>query len=532
MGDAPSGLGSSGHPMANTAGLRTIRARTTFASLDQFVTSFAPYVDETSVFVATPAPLELGSERQFVFQLADGTAVLQGRGTVVEATSDGSSPGGRKGMRIELAALTPRSRDVHRALLAAQKLPAFPHPNTVPRERPGTPLPEPLPPLVPLDRVPPPPEGPSGSWNDEVTRPGEPADFAAMIEADRRVSAAEPGRPPPTPPASAKPPPLPPPRAAGPPANGPRAPRSPHTLPANPLAELADQDLRSFVECTLTEDSGPFPMLPEVDLGAPDAAVDPEPFETLSEGIRHPGEPSRRRVLLCAIALAASGGIGLGYSVGRAPASGSTAAVSTEAKVVAEEAPAAPTPLAIAASAGLAAPPAAEAPAAAPERCRGRVVTIPDGIDVRWGDAALGSTPLLDVEVPCGAAEVVLSHRRYEPVTRAVTATADSAAALEVTMKRPAGTLSLRSTPPGATIEVDGVAIGRGPIDVPVRAYSHVEVKATLAGHRPWSRQVYVKGPHHALVVDLQPLPRRSKPRTTAKSPGAVRPETRTARTP
>src|SRR5262249_22261459 len=124
----------------------TLRAVTKYGSLEHFVTSFAPFVDESSIFIATRAPLEPGTERRFVFQLADGTAVRQGRGRVVEPGPRDGHVGEPLGMRLGFMELTPKSREIHRALLAAQKPAAHPHPNTVPRHPSPSPATTPMPP--------------------------------------------------------------------------------------------------------------------------------------------------------------------------------------------------------------------------------------------------------------------------------------------------------------------------------------------------------------------------------------------------
>jgi len=213
---------------AEAEAARTLRAVTSCASVADFVAVFAPFVNETSVFVVTPEPLPAGTERQFVFQLADGTAALQGRGRVVDSAGD--RPMGRAGMRIELIELTPRSRDVHRALVVAQKASTtHRHPNTVPREPP----PAPLPPRLPeVRRLPSPSTPPPGPWEDVPTRPGGPNELAALVAADLPPVVVDEDR----------------------------APASPDTLPANPLAEVSDDALATFVDYTLLEDSGPFPL--------------------------------------------------------------------------------------------------------------------------------------------------------------------------------------------------------------------------------------------------------------------------------
>jgi len=123
---------------------------------------------------------------------------------------------------------------------------------------------------------------------------------------------------------------------------------------------------------------------------------------------------------------------------------------------------------------------------------------VPDGIKVRWGTSELGTIPLVDVPVPCGESDVVMTHPRYELcVEQIVEAKLDAVATVDVTMQRPLGRVSLRSIPPGAAFTVEGASVGHGTTEIEVRVFTHLDITATL-------RRVYVRGPRDSILVELQ----------------------------
>jgi hypothetical protein len=163
-----------------------------------------------------------------------------------------------------------------------------------------------------------------------------------------------------------------------------------------------------------------------------------------------------------------------------------------------------PPPVVVAAPAPVVAKPAA--PAAAPT-CLATVTTEPDGADVVWGERKLGATPLRDAQVPCGAATVTLRHDRYREVSREVDVAPGTPATLDERLKRPSGTLVLTSTPPRAIFTVNGQRVGAAPRTLDIWRYEHLKVEATLPGHRPWSKTVYVQEPTMKVEAQLAPAP-------------------------
>jgi hypothetical protein len=437
-----------------TAG--SMRLATPCTSDDDFVARFARHVTETSIFIVTRSVVRVGLERPFVFQLADGTPVFQGRGRIVDVC-DSDAHGRRRGMTLRFLELGDVSRRLLAAMLMANRSAASSAALTA------------LPAVAPrahTERVSPPPL-PTGSVR--LPLPSLPAERLAS------------GTPLPV-------------------MSEQRTPGSPFVLPANPLGALSDDHLRSFIECTLYEEGDPRPHAPPPELAAVASpappAVDDDDDDAIDDETIDDVAALRRPVAWPALALAAAL-LGLGGGYGLAAASGGPLPL-----LIVVPAPAAPPAPSLAAAVEVR-PATAPAPAAS---CTARITVSARDVEVRWNDAPLGMTPLAATPVPCGPAEVTLSHPRYQRVVLATFARPDAAAAVDVVMERPLGVLTVASRPPGATFTVDGAAVAGG--KARVRAYAHVDVTATLPGHRPWTQRVYVRGASAAVVADLAPLAR------------------------
>ena len=88
-------------------------------------------------------------------------------------------------------------------------------------------------------------------------------------------------------------------------------------------------------------------------------------------------------------------------------------------------------------------------------------------------------------------------------------------------LARPPGRIIVSSTPPGASVRVDGTAVGRAPAGANVLAYTHVKVDVEMPGYKPWSDRVYVRGKKHTMSVKLEAVPRKpgAKPVAKPKTP-------------
>ena len=131
-------------------------------------------------------------------------------------------------------------------------------------------------------------------------------------------------------------------------------------------------------------------------------------------------------------------------------------------------------------------------PAAGGGRCSAKIVTEPDEAKVLWRGKVLGKSPLTGAPIPCGAGTLTISHERYETVTRELTAEAGAPLAISERLHRPAATLVVVSSPPGATITVNGQLLGAAPRKLPTARYEHISIRASLPGYATWTKKVYL----------------------------------------
>ena len=209
--------------------------------------------------------------------------------------------------------------------------------------------------------------------------------------------------------------------------------------------------------------------------------------------------------VLCVVA-----GLAVGHAVRRSPAPPPAAA---EAEVkpapaaqkpeARAEAEAKPAPAARADPAEAPAPPVQErhAPAAIAARgsdavggCQVNVVTEPPEAKIAWRGKPLGVTPLAEAAIPCGEGTLTITHERYETVSKTLTAESGVPVAVDERLHRPPATLIVNSIPQGASLSLNGHAVGSAPRRVPTMRYEHLTIRATFPGYAPWTKKVYLKG--------------------------------------
>src|SRR5688572_21290551 len=116
-GAAPQG--DRGSPGTEPRSGPRIRMITPCTTPDDFAARFARHLDAASIFVLTRRVVRMGLERPFVFQLADGTPVLEGRARVADVLV-GQGTGRRRGMVLEFLEMSEASRALHRAMVEAR----------------------------------------------------------------------------------------------------------------------------------------------------------------------------------------------------------------------------------------------------------------------------------------------------------------------------------------------------------------------------------------------------------------------------
>ena len=160
----------------------------------------------------------------------------------------------------------------------------------------------------------------------------------------------------------------------------------------------------------------------------------------------------------------------------------------------------------------IAAPAAAKLPAttaASASGCQLQITSNASLADIWIDGVRKGKVPAL-LEVPCQATEVALRHPRYSADSRRVTPTAGlTEVALRLT--RPLVTVKILSTPPGATVRVNGRELGKTPAQAKVHAFERGTIVLSHNGGAIKTMQIYPQADNTVVSATL-PKP-RAKPR-------------------
>jgi hypothetical protein len=438
------------------------------ANRQDFVLAFAPFVDAFTLFIPVPAELPLTSGRVVTVEitLREGQLVFRARAQVLDVYADDKNRFGRPGVRFRLREMVGESQAVHQLLL---------------RQRAAQPPPPVLAPLVPTSAKKP--------------------EFNQTLHG--------------------------------------------MALPPNPFAEISTSAIDLLIEATLSEESelcieeGTAESPPPEHFEAlPDEAIEDAPPETplptrLVEttpppvpvpalvrpaaasasivsppGWRRAGGPLVVASLLGVLALVVWRA-NHRASIAPPPSAALLAAPAPVAEPAAAsslpQVPVAEVPVARA----VAAAPAVESPPASPEpepagerpraatggKCTARVDSVPRGAVVSLGRRRMGRTPIEALALPCGDSTLTFEHKRYERTRVPVTATSATLAEVAARLGRPPATLQVASVPPGASVRVNGRAVGRTPLTLPVSRYETVRIEALAPGHKPWRQSVYLRTP-------------------------------------
>jgi formylglycine-generating enzyme required for sulfatase activity len=118
------------------------------------------------------------------------------------------------------------------------------------------------------------------------------------------------------------------------------------------------------------------------------------------------------------------------------------------------------------------------------------VASEPTGATVRIDGNAVGRTPLT-IGLEAGSHDLELSMRGRQSERRSIEIEPERDLDLGViALARAPGRLSVRSTPSGATVTVDGRQRGLTPLELDLPAEAEHRVRVSLAGHRPESREL------------------------------------------
>ena len=130
------------------------------------------------------------------------------------------------------------------------------------------------------------------------------------------------------------------------------------------------------------------------------------------------------------------------------------------------------------------------------------VNVTPAGSNVKVEGQNVGVSPLV-IAGPCERRKLEISHPRYAPVTRFVAPVADKSESIDVTLVRPTHSLSITTTPPGATISIEGRRAGSSPTVVQVMGFYNMKITIEKPGYKTVTQRFYSKVPQDRLNVRL-----------------------------
>jgi hypothetical protein len=509
------------------------RIGTRASTMAEFVEAFCRFADDDSIFLPVAQPLPIGRRLSVRVTLVDGTTVLGGEVEVIESVGDRGGAFGRNGMRVRLLRVGEATRGVHQSLLARRQrlAPRGPLPGVAPALGEGSKVGVPtsaaavaaIRELTPARGMVRPKLDASIAMPATGTLPANPlaalsaealesfvdcalfdddaADFDGGDTAvDARLpipegiaQAVAPPRP--------TPPPLPP-LDAGEPGPMRRAFTSPPGAVPVPIAPTTSSPV---VRPAMLLDT-PFTTrsVKAIDVAAePMPAPEPPPPVELAP-------PRRRGRILLILGATAAVGLGLAWIAVRGDATAPAPAplpARTEVPAAVPAVAPAPPPVAPEPPAAPAAPAAAESTS-----CRLSVITDRPGASASVDGRSLGVTPVEDAEVDCHGT-LVLEHPRYQRVERKLALEPGQPGKVEESLARPTVVLTVRSTPPGADVLLDGDAVGVTPMKLTVTAFEHSTLELSLHSYKVWSQPIYLKSAR-ALDVALEPA---AKPKATPK---------------
>ena len=445
--------------------LDAIRIVTRCTDVEQFLTMFRRFCTPTSCFIPSLTTRPVGMETAFSIRLADQTPVMRGLGVVLAAWNTADNPFGRPGVHLGIQRLAPESLETFQRLLIP-RMARSGSKDTIPNSAPST------------------------------------------IEASVPVEAAK----------TEEMPPLQPPKVET------RTPGSSTVLPANPLTDMNDDSLGAFVDCELREvetdeslsiaDLGLDSVIPnnpvalaaaaavetvlrpgvQTTLGvAPHAPVKvyaaPEPVMTelvdkvasqvspMFEPMPPPPGPwlaefLQRWWLATAVAL----GLIAIVVVAAIVSSTTPDPVPVVVELPPPPKPAPPVPQ----------PPPPVQPAVAAGPCKLTVTTRPEGAQVRIDSKPVGAAPVT-VDGPCARRRVEAMAPRWQTAAKWVVVEAESEVA--VTLSRPKHALTVRSTPTGSTVTINGKQIGSTPATTEITGFESLAIVVEKPGYKTYRKK-------------------------------------------
>lgn len=148
-------------------------------------------------------------------------------------------------------------------------------------------------------------------------------------------------------------------------------------------------------------------------------------------------------------------------------------------------------------------PPSDGSPVVGSGPCKVVVHTTPAASKIKLDGARVGPSPLT-IAAPCGKHRLEISHPRYAPQSRLVTLTENEAETVDVTLSRPTHSVTLTSSPAGATVFINGRSAGTTPTKVSVLGFVTLKLDFKKTGYQPVSTKLYSKAARDKVSVRLK----------------------------
>jgi hypothetical protein len=134
--------------------------------------------------------------------------------------------------------------------------------------------------------------------------------------------------------------------------------------------------------------------------------------------------------------------------------------------------------------------------------CKVTVASTPAGSIVALDGKSMGPSPLT-IGASCEQHKLDIAHARYQGTSKTVTLTEGKPENVDVTLQRPTHTVTVTSTPSGATIFIDGRSAGTTPTKLSVLGFVTIKLEIKKTGYQPTTTKLYSRYPQDSVAVRL-----------------------------
>ncbi len=141
-------------------------------------------------------------------------------------------------------------------------------------------------------------------------------------------------------------------------------------------------------------------------------------------------------------------------------------------------------------------------PVAGTGPCRVTVTSSPAGSMVSVDDQPFGPSPI-SIDGPCAKRRVDVKHPRYAIGTKWVALSPGKPSTVDLALARPTHSVTVTSSPSGATVSIAGRRAGTTPTQVKVMGFTGVTLTVEKPGFRTETQKLYSKSDGERLTVKL-----------------------------